>query len=103
MLNRLGCSRQAYQDNPQPEEDFCWLFSRKMCRELGLPYSNGREMVSRVSTALTDRLIERRNEVTEKLFWYFCVLEGILFGSPYDRRTELRWDDEGRPYLLAKE
>lgn len=103
VLRRLGRLRQTYNNHHWPEENFCWEFSRQMCRLLDLPYSLTRELLSRLSGKLTDKLRERRNVMTEELFWQICVIEGLLFGFSYSRKTEFVWDKEGKPQVLVKE
>jgi hypothetical protein len=100
-LNQFGSDLNAYRESAEPEEIFCWDFSKGLTSLLNLPYSEGSAdlslAISRIRQQLSrdknnQRLLDELERLTQK--------EIALNGFSDTAQSAFIWTPTGIPQLV---
>jgi hypothetical protein len=103
VLRKLGIDRNSYQQNSFQEEDFCWKFSRKICKVAGLSYAPESESFAKRYQELNLKYPAEQKNTPEFRIAFETLIdqENEVQGySAFDGTKVVSWTEEGRPFIV---
>ena len=106
VLIQLGRTNEAYVQNQNAEEHFCWEFARTCCTLLGVAYSEVVEELGKAFLEVREKISDGTNA---ELFDAHVAKERALLGASEIGGDTCEWVDdrpvvaESRPIVLEEE